>query len=69
MERRCDTVAGMVGWSKHLQHGKYVRQLTARFNGLVVMISVSHVEFVHTEGLQFDPGLNHFLSISSLLQL
>ena len=27
-----------------------------RFNGLVVMISV-----LHTEGLQFDPGLNHFL--------
>ena len=26
------------------------------FNGLVVMISVSHLD---TEGLQFDPGLNH----------
>jgi hypothetical protein len=26
------------------------------FNGLVVMISV-----LHTEGLRFDPGLNHFL--------
>ena len=27
-----------------------------RSNGLVVMISV-----LHTEGLQFDPGLDHFL--------
>ena len=37
----------------------------SRFNGLVVMISVSH-ELAHasTEGLQFDPGLNHFLSNS-----
>jgi hypothetical protein len=29
------------------------------FNGLVVMISV-----LHTEGLRFDPGLNHFLLVS-----
>jgi len=32
------------------------------FNGLVVMISVSHAAYSIqwiTEGLQFDPGLNH----------
>lgn len=34
---------------------------TCRFNGLVVMISV-----LHTEGLQFEPGLNHFYFISSV---
>lgn len=36
--------------------------ISPRFNGLVVMISVSHWR---TDGLQFDPGLNHFLSLHS----
>ena len=40
-----------------------VKPLFLRFNGLVVMISV-----LHTEGPQFDPGLNHlffFFAMSS----
>jgi len=44
-------VSGFVDWQGITLH---------RFNGLVVMISVSHTEKWCTEGLQFDPGLNHF---------
>ena len=39
---------------------------TPGFSGLVVMISVSHICMV-TEGLQFDPGLNHLFRNENLV--
>ena len=43
-----------------LRTGLHDVPTNSRFNGLVVMISVSHVVF--TEGLQFDPGLNQLFA-------